>query len=222
MSWMGKVSERTLAALDCFIVLGLLGIYLKFALLGPQWTAIARFLGEPVAENLPLTSRLGFFVEDVWLNLLAIPFTGMLAIIVCFGRRRAVAAAIVSAIIGLAYFIELQVQKQLGQYLSREIANDLLGWAINASESTFDYVTVASLLKLVAFMGVLGAILFVQRLAIRSTESHRLHRVYRGLLWIPPASAVITAVAMIPVALSSAVPASPLTASSLASAAEGS
>jgi Sulfatase len=216
---MGKVSERTLAALDCFIVLGLLGIYLKFALLGPQWTAIARFLGESAAESLPLTSRLGFFVEDVWLNLLAIPLTGLLAVLVCFGRRATVAAAIVSAVIGLAYFVELQVQKQLGQYLSREIANDLLGWAINTSESTFDYVTIGSLLKLAAFVCVLGAIVFVQRQAIRSTESPRLRRVYRGLLWIPAATAMTTAVAIIPVALSSSVPASPLTASSLASAA---
>ena len=40
-----RVSESTFAALDCFIVAGLLGVYLKLALLGPHWGAIARFQG---------------------------------------------------------------------------------------------------------------------------------------------------------------------------------
>ena len=221
MRRLSSVSTGTLAALGCFVVLGLLGVYLKFALIGPHWGAIARFLGEAGPEGLTLGHRLGFFVEDIWLNLVAIPLAATLVVAVCARRHRAAAAALISAAASLAYFAELQIQKQVGQYLSRDVVSDLLGWAAASTESTFDYVTPASLLKLALFMSVLAAIVILERLAARAQDSGRLSRAdaCRRLLWAPVLVMIAGAAATVPAALSGPRPSSPLTRSSLASAA---
>ena len=139
MRRLGRVSPSTLAALDCFLVLGLLGIYLKLSMLGPQWTAIARFLGLSAPEDLSLTSRLGFFVDDIWLNLLAIPMVGTVAV-AAFGRYRVAAAAMAAATLGMVYFVELQIQREVGQYLSPDAVRDLFGWAMSSAGTALDYV----------------------------------------------------------------------------------
>src|SRR5215210_3896849 len=69
-SWLGA---DTLATFDAFLVLGLLGVYLKLALLAPQWGAVARFLGKRPGEPLGWLDPLGFFASDVTLNLLLLP-----------------------------------------------------------------------------------------------------------------------------------------------------
>ena len=68
-----RVGADTLAVLDAFVVLGLLGVYLKLALLAPQWGAVARFLGKQPGEPLGWLDPLGFFASDLALNLLLLP-----------------------------------------------------------------------------------------------------------------------------------------------------
>src|SRR5688572_27477059 len=63
----------TVAVLDAFLVLGLLGVYLKLALLAPQWGAVARFLGKAPGQPLGWLDHLGFFADDLVLNLLVVP-----------------------------------------------------------------------------------------------------------------------------------------------------
>lgn len=217
----GRWSPSTLAALDCFLVLGFLGIYLKFALLGPHWTAIGRFMGVAAPENLPLAPRLGFFFDDIWLNLLAIPLAGTLIVAVAFRRYRAAAAVGVSAAMGVVYFIELQVQKEVGQYLSIDAVRDLVWWVMSSSGSALDYLTLTSLWKLAGFFAALGAIVTIERLANRARDSHQvgLARLCSRLLWVPAAITLIAAVAVMPVALAMRLPASPLVTSSVARAA---
>jgi sulfatase-like protein len=221
MGRFGRLSAATLATIDCFIVLGLFGIYLKFALLGRQWGAIARFLGRTAAEDLPLASRAGFFLQDVWLNLLAIPIAAAFVLALGFRRHRSAAAFFLCLILGLVYFVELQVQKQMGQYLTRELVGDLASWTTSNPEMAFDYVSAASLSKLAAYAGVLGAIVAIGRAATRAARSgdEAVARRYKTLLWIPAASAA--AVAVLCAVMAVALPrfASPLNRSALASAA---
>ena len=214
MRWLARLPSGTLAALDCFLILGLLGIYLKFAMLGPQWTAIARFLGASAPEQLSLATRVGFFVSDIWLNLLAIPIVGTLAV-AAFGRYRVAAAALTAAALGLLYFIELQVQKEVGQYLSPDAVRDLLGWAISSAGTVFDYLTLTSLWKLGAYICVLGAVVVLERVATRWREP-RIERAFRGLFGAPAALTMAAAVLLVPVGLAARLPASPLTTSSVA------
>ena len=115
----------TLAVFDVFVVLGLLGVYLKLALLGPQWGAVARFLGKAPGEPLGWLDPLGFFANDLFLNLLVVPAVATVLISIAFGRRRLIAAGIVSALISLAYFIELRASSEVGQYISGDMLRDL-------------------------------------------------------------------------------------------------
>jgi hypothetical protein len=73
--------------------------------------------------------------------------------------------------------------------------------------------------KFGGFIVGLGAIVTIERLAIRSGQPRpESAGVYRRLLWSPAVIASLAALVMIPVTLSNSVPASPLTASSVASA----
>src|SRR5687768_15601059 len=82
LPWLGP---DVLAAFDAFVVLGLLGIYLKVALLAPQWGAVARFLGKQPGEPLEWLDPLGFFAADLVLNLAIIPFVATTIISLAFG-----------------------------------------------------------------------------------------------------------------------------------------
>ena len=214
MQRLGRLSPSTLAALDCFLVLGLLGVYLKLSMLGPQWTAIARFLGLSGPEELSFVSRLGFFVNDIWLNLLAIPIVGTLAA-AAFGRYRVTAAATAAAALGIVYFVELQVQKEVGQYLSPDAVRDLFGWAISSAGTALDYLTLSSLWKLGAYFFVVGAIVVLERAATRSREPRR-EPAFRGVFGIPAALAMAAAVVLALGGMTARLPASPLTTSSVA------
>ena len=215
------VSTSTLAALNCFLALGVLGIYLKLALLGPHWNAIARFYDKSVPQHVPLTDRLGFFLQDVWVNLLALPLLATLAMLVVAIRHRAKVAAVVSAAIGVAYFIELQVQKDVGRYLGREALGDLAGWTFSSPATAFEYVTASSLLKLAAFLGVLAVVVALDRFARRSQNIDRLDRVRtcRRLLWLPTIAAAIVVSASVALAISTPRPSTPLRRSAVTQAA---
>ena len=67
--WLPWLGPDMLAVFDAFVVLGLLGLYLKVALLAPQWGAVARFLGKQPGEPLGWLDPLGFFASDLVLNL---------------------------------------------------------------------------------------------------------------------------------------------------------
>ena len=51
----------TLATLDLFLTLGLLGVYLKAALLDQHWDVVMRFLGKKDQADLTFFSTLGSF-----------------------------------------------------------------------------------------------------------------------------------------------------------------
>ena len=77
------MQAQTLAVLNSFLVVGLLGIYLKIELLAEQWEAIARFLGKAHAPDLTLFERLGFFYNDIALNVLVVPVAATVLVTLC-------------------------------------------------------------------------------------------------------------------------------------------
>jgi hypothetical protein len=214
-------SARTLAALDCFIVAGLLGVYLKLALLGPHWGAIARFLGRTTPADVTFAVRLGFFFHDIWLNLLAIPIAGTVIVGLLFRRHCVLAAFVTSAVMSVLYFVELQVQREVGEYLSRDVVRDLLGWTFSGSGAGLEYVTLSSVLKLAAVLATLFAIVVVERLESRAERLQRARRAwwYRSALSVPAVIVMLAAVVSSPFALASRSPASPLSGSSIGRAA---
>src|SRR4051795_3400832 len=95
------LNADTLAAFDAFVMLGLLGVYLKVALLAPQWGAVARFFGKRPGEPLGWFDPLGFFASDLVLNLVVVPLVAPAVITLVFGAWRVVAACALSAVASL-------------------------------------------------------------------------------------------------------------------------
>ena len=162
------VSTTTVAVLNCFLALGLLGLYLKFALMGDQWGAVARFLGKLRPEDLTLAERIGFFADDVVLNLLIVPVVSTVVITLLCGAYRLAAALGMSVVMSVCYFVELRAQDALGQYVSRNMLRDMAGWAAANPGVVRDYVTTASLIKLAGLIATLLAIVLIARLAQRA------------------------------------------------------
>ena len=216
-----RLSAGTYAAFDCFIVAGAIGVYLKLALLGPHWGAVSRFLDLPSPAAVAVSTRLGLFFHDIWINLLAIPFVATLLLLPIRRRWRVAAALVTSGVMSTVYFIELQVQKEVGNYLSRAIVRDLFGWMFATPGALFDYASARSILKLIAVFAALAAIAVVERLCARAErfQQPREARLYRRLLAAPAIVATLSAVVLLPLAAASALSESPLAASSVGRAA---
>jgi hypothetical protein len=186
------LSSPTVAVLDCFLVVGLLGLYLKFAMMGDYWGAVARFMGKAQIEDLTLADRVGFFTNDLVLNLLVVPVVATAIVARLFGAHCVVAAVVMSVVTSLGYFVELRAQDALGQYLSRDVVRDIVGWAASNPWSVRDYVSTASLLKLLALVATLLAIALVARLTRRAEHEPELGRagLYRAFLTFPAAALI--------------------------------
>jgi hypothetical protein len=204
--WQGT---DTLAAFDAFVVLGVFGLYLKLALLAPQWGAVARFLGLQPGEPLPAWDRIGFFAHDLAVNLIVVPCVGTLLAIALFGPWRAVGAAVVSALLSLAYFVELRASALVGQYISGEMLRDFIGWSMANPSMARDYVTGASLLKLAAVIGGLASLVVAAR-RLRRDRPGPWRAAARTWLALPALAAIALAVTLAPIAYARRLPHSPL------------
>ena len=190
-----RLEISTVVAFNLFAILGLLGLYLKLVLLNQQWDALARFLGKVSARELGLFDRLGFFGEDIVLNLLVVPLVGT-AVVRLFGRWALAAAFSLSIVLSLAYFVEMRAQSEVGQYLSGDAIADLVGWAAVNADSSSGYVPRDSLLALAALLVVLANMAGIGALAIRAERRQLWPRVrrYRFVLHASGAMFLIAAV----------------------------
>ena len=208
----------TLAVFDAFVLLGFLGVYLKIALLSPQWGAVARFLGKQPGEPLGWLDPLGFFASDLTLNLLLVPVAATAIVSLTFGRWRVPVACALSAVFSLVYFIELRASSEVGQYISGEMLHDFIGWSTTHASSASDYLTTASLIKLFVLLTTLGALWLAARGAARS-RSRRSRVALRLLLAAPAALALAIVVLVAPLAYAVRLPNSPLNTSAVTRAA---
>lgn len=220
LRWWPWLGPDTVAVLDAFLVLGLLGVYLKLALLGPQWGAVARFLGKEPGQPLGWLDRLGFFADDLALNLLIVPLVATALIgLACGTRRLAVAVACGGvAVLSLAYFVELRASTQVGQYISGEMLRDFVGWSAMHPWSASDYLTPASLFKLAALLAALGGLLLAARGA-RRLAAPRARGALTALLVTPAVVILAGAAVLTPIAYAVRLPHSPLNTSAVAMAA---
>jgi len=207
-----------LAVFDAFVVLGLLGLYLKVALLAPQWGAVARFLGKQPGEPLGWLDPLGFFASDLVLNLLIVPVAATTIVCIAFGARRVLVACAISVVSSLAYFVELRASSEVGQFISGEMLKDFIGWSTMHASSAADYLTTASIVKLFVLLATLCAVLLAARGA-RRARSRRARVALRLLLAAPAALAVAAVVVVAPIAYAVRLPNSPLNTSAVTRAA---
>ncbi|MFL5335987.1 MAG: hypothetical protein ACJ8H8_23135, partial [Geminicoccaceae bacterium] len=208
----GWLRLETVAAFDAFVLLGVFGLYLKMALLAPQWGAVARFLGKRPGEGIGVLDRLGFFASDLGLNLIVLPLVATAAVTILFRSYRVLAACVICVIGSLAYFIELRASAEVGQYISGEMVRDFVGWSMANPSLAPDYVTPASLLKLVVLIIMLAAVAWAPR-AVRRGPS-RSRTALRAWLAVPVAISAAT-VALAPLAFAVRLPHSPLNTSAV-------
>lgn len=212
---MARFATDTLAVWQCFTVLGLFGLYLKVALLGSEWVAIARFHARDTPDQLTIVQRLGFFAGDIGLNLILVPAIGTIATCLIFRRYRVGAAVTIGALLSFAYFVELRAQTELGQYISGEVVRDGLGWAFTNPSSMGDYVTAASLAKLGGLLAWLTAIAIAARAARRAVGDPVRAARYRRFLAAPAIAITAAAAIAAPIAFASRLDGSPLNTSAV-------
>jgi hypothetical protein len=216
--WWLWLASDTLAVFDAFVILGLLGIYLKLAMLAPQWGAVARFLGKEPGEPLGFADRLGFFASDVALNLVVVPVVGTLVVSALFRRWRVPAACILVALLSLVYFVELRASTEVGQFISGEMVRDFIGWSTMHPGSASEYLTPSSVIKLGALMAALAGLVVAAR-AARRVPTPRSRRMLAGLLAAPAIAALTIAAVLAPVAYALRLSSSPLNTSAVVRAA---
>ncbi len=216
--WRSWLTPDTLAVFDAFVLLGLLGLYLKHAMLSPQWGAVARFLGKEPGQPLAWVERIGFFASDLGLNLLVVPVVATLFISVLFRTWRVAVAGTLAALLSLVYFIELRASTEVGQFISGDMVQDFIGWSTMHPGSASEYLTPASAVKLAALMAALSVLVFAAR-AARRAPTPRSRRVLTALLAAPAAGAVLVAAVLAPVAYALRLDSSPLNTSAVARAA---
>ena len=187
MSVLTRLRTSTFASLNLFLALGLLGVYLKRALLGEEWYAVARFLAKTSPDELSPFETLGFFHSDIILNLVVVPIVATGVVSLLFGRYRVAVAFVTSLALSLVYFVELRAQTEVGQYISRDVLADLVGWGMGHPGMGEGYISLASVVKFAALVLTLAIIAAVARLARRAEEHQHLAvaRRYRMLLQAP-------------------------------------
>jgi hypothetical protein len=210
LSWL---DTDTIAVVDCWLITGLLGVYLKLALLNPQWGAVARFLDKHEPSDLSVFDRLGFFGSDLVLNLLVVPILATALVRVVFGRYRVGAGFVAATLVSLVYFIELRAGSEVGHYISRQFLRDVIGWGVNSPSAAGDYVTTASLVKLGALLGASSLVVWLAVRARRVTGVR--HAACRELLAVPAVVLVAAAAVATPIAYASRLPGSPLNTSAV-------
>lgn len=148
----------TIAAFDCFLVLGALGLNLKTATMDSAWGLLAMYVGKPHAYRFSSAGRLGFFVHDIGLNVFFVPIVGTLLVSLVFRRFRVVAAALATLTLIVLYFFQLRAFHEVGQFMSSDLIGDSVHWALANPGSGSDYLTALSTLKLVVLFGLIAGI----------------------------------------------------------------
>lgn len=212
--WLAWLGSDTLAVFDAFLLLGLLGVYLKMALLAPQWGAVARFLGKEPGEPLGWLDRLGFFANDLLLNVLIVPVAATLLVSLACGAWRVAVACGTVAVLSLAYFVELRASTEVGQYISGQMLRDFVGWSAAHPSSASDYLTPASVIKLAALLLVIAGVLLTAR-AVRRPGATAERRALARLLAIPAVAITAGAAILTPIAFAVRLPQSPLNTSAV-------
>ena len=158
-----RLRSSTYAVTDLFLAVGFLGVYLKAALLGREWDAVARFLDKAGAANLTVLERIGFFWQDVALNLIAIPIAATAILCLAFPRRRLRAALAIAMALAAVYFVELRAHAAVGQFISGDVLHDLIGWSMRNPEMARDYASAGSVVKFAMLLACLLGIALVSR-----------------------------------------------------------
>jgi sulfatase-like protein len=180
MRFAPRLRSSTYAVTDLFLAVGFLGVYLKFALLGREWDAVARFLGKTLAADLTVAERIGFFWQDVALNIVAIPTVATVLLCLALRRHRVKIALAVCIALTAAYFVELRTHAAVGQFLSGELLDDLIKWSLRNPEMGREYASVGSLIKLALLVTSMLAIALVFRWADRARNAGRLSQARFG------------------------------------------
>ena len=182
-----RLRPSTLATVNLFLTVGLLGVYLKAALLGREWDAVARFLGKNGASELTIFEKLGFFWQDIGLNILVIPVVAAAIVCTLFRKHRVKAALAVCVALSVAYYVELRAHAVVGQYISGDVIDDLVSWSIRNPDMGRDYASLESVVKLAALLATMILIAIVHRLSERAAHERRdaAERMYVWILRVP-------------------------------------
>ncbi|MBI2382416.1 MAG: sulfatase-like hydrolase/transferase [Gammaproteobacteria bacterium] len=123
------------------LLIGVYGLWLKYRLLDSPlgFSAVARLLNRPDAHALSLVERLALFQQDLALNLLALPLAVWLMLWLVRGRWRRALALVLNLGLLLAFFLGAEAVRNVGRFLTVELAADAWAWVWQHPENLVDY-----------------------------------------------------------------------------------
>lgn len=117
------------------------GLYIKYGLLASPlgFSAAARLLSRVEAGDLSWLERLALFQADLALNLLAWPLACWLLLWLATGRARRLLALGLNLALLLAFFWGGEALRNVGRFLTAEMAADAWAWAWQHPDNLIDY-----------------------------------------------------------------------------------
>jgi len=194
-------SDGTLLIVSILLIAGAVGIWVKKAQLelSSGYLAIARFLGYSHEADLVFWQKLSFLRRDFAFQLLILLIVVALLRILPRVTRVPIAASL-AILMCTIYFFELQALGSIGHYLSLDLVEDAIRWAVDFPESIGQYVSIGGAMKLVVAM---AAISLLSVFAARRSRGERAGAFVQAIECVTP---VVIAAAILLAMVAYAVP----------------
>ncbi|HNR22880.1 MAG TPA: sulfatase-like hydrolase/transferase [Steroidobacteraceae bacterium] len=140
-----------------FMVVGAVGVWVKLAQLSQStgYLAISRFLGYSHESQFAWWQKLSFLRLDLMIQGFALP-VGLALLLRALPRAlRVPSAAVVAILLCTFYYFQLQSLGSIGRYLTPDLIQDAIFWAIDFPEAIGEYASPRGALKLLAAVTVI-------------------------------------------------------------------
>ena len=137
-----------------------LGIYLKHVELTKQYLPIARSMGRNHGDDLSFLEKLTFFRLDILVCLVAIPLILVGVLHFLAPKFRNVMVIALSIVFALLFFMNFQSLGNIGRYISLDLIQDSVNWALSEPWFITQYIEPSAFVKLAVLMAmiVIGAL----------------------------------------------------------------
>lgn len=209
---LGRISTATFAVFTCFVLLGLLGIHLKFAMFDQSPIRVAMLAGNYHLDQSSGARPLGYYFDDILICLVLAPLFATILITMIFRRYRVGVAACICIVISTLLFFEQNAFTAVGNYVSRSYMIDSIHSGLAEPSLAASYVSRATLAKFAAIILAFVVIWILARVSSKRVVASPppTKRPLRFALSVPAASVWVLAVAVAPISFAMRDPGSPL------------
>ncbi len=157
-------NRKFLASLLSLQFAGFFGIFVKYMqqLKYNGYYVISRLMGLSNAHELPFSTRLSFFKEDILLHMVIIPLGVFL--LFSFSKNnwhKKIFILFISMLLALIFYIDLYSLSNVGRFMSFDMLVDSIKWGLSNPESITEYLSVSGVMKLVFIIFACASIILI-------------------------------------------------------------